>query len=529
MKTLYFDCYSGASGDMILGALVDLGADFEALQRAVATLPLAHVRLERRHVMRCGISATRMGVFVQPATAGEGAGGGDAQHLHLDTVDSDPAKPPAKGKVPAAPKGKPAAPKPGAEGKSRGAVSSLPATRASLRKLLKPALPPDTHSHTHTHDHGHGHTHDHGHGHAHGHGHSHGAHPSHGHTHDHSHTRSYTDIERILRESGLSSWVKDCAARAYRLLAEAESRVHGVPMDRIHFHEVGSDDAIVDIAGAFVAMELLGVEAVYSSDLTVGFGTVWTAHGRMPVPAPATALLLEGIVQRRGDLEGEMLTPTGACILRAVAKGFGPWPEGLRSERVGYGAGGKEFPGHTNYLRAYLGTRTVGGGEDLRHKRADDPHATASGLNALRRQTLWTIHTDIDDTPGEWFTHVLERLFALGCLDATIHPIQMKKNRPAVRVEVLCDAERRDALITCLLRETSTFGVRTREVERFSLDRAIRTVKTPYGDVRVKVGIWGDEPIKFSPEYEDCHRAAVAHGVAFSAVFEAARKAASKS
>lgn len=447
MHTLYFDCYSGVSGDMILGALVDLGVDFEALRRGLVTLPIGEFALHRHEVRRCGIAATKVDVHIGHNAHGETQ---DNQHIHLPTDPRDAGDAPADS----------------SQSTATGALA-------------------------HRHHHG-------------------------------GPTRSYRDIERILEASAVSDGAREKAALAYRLLAEAEARVHGLPLDEVHFHEVGTADAIVDIVGSFLAMEMLGIEEVWSSEVTTGFGTVKTAHGVMPVPAPATAQLLAGMAMRRGDVEAERATPTGAAILKACARGFGPWPEGFRVERIGYGAGTREFPGQTNYLRAFLGARKMAGGKDIPSASAD---ARSAAMPPLHSQVLSQIQTEIDDMPSVVYTHLLERLFALGCLDATLTPIHMKKNRPGVRIEVLCAPDRRVALIECLLRETTTFGVKVREIERLCLDRAFERVETPYGPVRIKIGFWGDTRIKASPEYEDCHTLAVEHRVALQTVMDAARLA----
>lgn len=445
MHTLYFDCYSGISGDMILGALLDLGVDFEALRRSLTTLPIGEFHIHRRTLHRCGITATKVDVHIGHDSHDTDT---DNQHLYL----SDHASP-----EPDSPTGE----------STRGNPSEVPA-----------------------------------------------------HRHHGGAKRSYRDIERILDASAVSDGAKEKAARAYRLLAEAEARVHGLSLDEVHFHEVGMADAIIDIVGSFVALEMLSVSEVWSSEVTTGFGTVRTAHGMMPVPAPATAQLLTGVAMRRGDIEGERATPTGAAILRACALGFGSWPEGFRVERIGYGAGSKEFPGQTNYLRVFLGAREMPGGKDLA---SGSGHPQAASTPPLHSQVLTMIQTEIDDMPSVIYTHLLDRLFALGCLDATLTPIYMKKNRPGTRIEVLCSPDRRAVLIECLLRETTTFGVKVREIERLCLDRSFERVETPYGPVRVKVGHWGGKQLKASPEYEDCHTLAVEHRVALQTVMDAAR------
>jgi len=449
VTTAYFDCFSGISGDMILGALVDLGADFDHLCESLGTLPVSSFRLVRNDVRRCGIGATKIDVVIEGETdRASGRGSREAHHAQ-NPYHSDP----------------------------------------------------KAHSHKHEHSHGH---------------------------------RSYAEIESILEGSGLSPFVKEKAAHAYRLIAEAESRVHRQPVDNIHFHEVGSIDAIVDVVGAFVGLELLGVEEVWASELTTGFGTVKTDHGLMPVPAPATVEILKGVPLRRGTIESELVTPTGAAILRAACERFGSWPDGFHAEKTGYGAGTKEFPGHMNCLRVFLGHRRFAGGHDkpesprspsARSAGVEGESTAASAPPGFHAQVLSVVQTEIDDMSGEVYTHLMNRLFEIGSHDVTLTPIQMKKNRPGVRVEVLCGPDKREAVASLLLRETTTFGVKIREVERVCLDRRFETVQTPYGPVRMKVGLWNGEVLKAAPEYEDCHQLAIEHNSSLLAVMEAARDA----
>ncbi len=446
---------------MILGALVDLGADFDAIRKGLATLPLSGggCRIERREVRRCGIAATKVDVISEAQK-----GKSDDEHLCLPDANTAKEQPPHK----------------------RGGKASSAKSAA--------------HSHQKA-DAGHG-----------------GAQHPH-----HFHHRSWAEIREILSGGKLPESVVARALDAYRLLAEAESRVHRIPIEEIHFHEVGSADAIFDIAGAFLAMHLLDIGEAHVSPITTGFGTVKTAHGVLPVPAPATAELLAGLPLRRGDIEAELVTPTGAAILRACASGFGGWPEGMRVERAGYGAGGREFPGQMNCLRVFLGTRSVAGGQD----RAAPEKSQCGGAKSksLHPQILIILQTEIDDMSGQVYSHIFDRLFASGALDVTLSPIQMKKNRPGVRIEVLCAPDRQEELAAILLRETTTFGIKIRTVERVCLDRRFDSVETPYGAVRVKIGLLAGEIIKVMPEFEDCRRLADERGAAFLAVHEAAREA----
>lgn len=392
MTTIYFDCHYGASGDMILGALLDAGLPLEELREALSSLPVHEYAIETTRVQRCGVSACQ---------------------LHVRT-------------------------------------------------------------------------------------------------HEHHPHRSFSTIGDIIASSGLDAEVKESATRIFRRLAEAEAEVHQVDIEKVHFHEVGAVDAIVDIVGAAWGLHRLGIDNVLASTIAVGSGTVRTAHGMLPVPAPATTLLLKGVPIETGELAGELATPTGAAILATLASGFGPMPE-LRVEKIGYGSGTREYAGHTNFLRALIG------------------RAAAESVSPVESRELSLVQTEIDDMAAEHLGYVLEKAFAAGCLDACLVPIQMKKNRPGTSLQILCAPELAGRMIDIVLRETSSFGVKVIACRRHCLAREIREVKTPHGPVRVKVGFLGGDIVKGSPEYEDCRRVAQETGMPIGRVYEIAMAEARRS
>lgn len=317
--------------------------------------------------------------------------------------------------------------------------------------------------------------------------------------------RHLPEIERIIAESGLAPPVQERARRAFRLLAEAEGRVHRIAPEKVHFHEVGAVDAIVDICGAMHLLSELGVVSASASAVNVGSGTVACDHGTMPVPAPATAELLRGVPIYADTLTGEMATPTGCAILRTVATEFGAMPP-MRLTAVGNGAGTRAAEGRAGFLRALIGER----------------EARALPVEA---RPLLVLTAEIDDMTPELLAPVIDRGLAAGALDVHLAPIQMKKGRPAWRLTVLAPPERRDALAELVFRETTTFGVKVETVERLCLARRFDTVQTPWGAVQVKIGLWGEEVLRATPEFEDCRRLAEGCGVPLPAVFAAAQAA----
>jgi uncharacterized protein (TIGR00299 family) protein len=319
-------------------------------------------------------------------------------------------------------------------------------------------------------------------------------------TGDHGH-RGLPDILEIINGSELSSAVTGPAQRIFERLAEAEARVHGHSVEEVHFHEVGAVDAIVDIVGACCGLQRLGVENVYASPLPLGGGWVDSAHGRLPVPAPATVELLRGVPSYGGPVEEELVTPTGAAIVTTIADEFGPMPS-MTIRALGWGAGQKELA-HPNLLRLILGEPTA----------------------RPMEQHLSLIETNVDNMNPELFGHTMERLLEAGALDVFYTPIVMKKSRPATLVSVLAEPPLVDALSEVLFRETTTLGVRVTEVSRRCLEREWREVETQWGTVRVKIGRLGDEVVNVAPEYEDCARLAREKGVPAKVLYDAVREA----
>lgn len=304
---------------------------------------------------------------------------------------------------------------------------------------------------------------------------------------DHHTHRHYAGIDAMIAASGLSTAVKEKSRLIFRRLAEAEARVHGVAIEQVHFHEVGAIDSIVDIVAASICLGYLQVGQLYASALPLGSGFVETAHGRLPVPAPATADLLRGLPLHGECGPGERVTPTGAAILAALVSRSGMRPP-MVLERIGYGAGGKDFPDCPNILRAFLGNSSSEstGGDDV-----------------------IVVESNIDDSTPELLGYAMERLFEEGALDVFFTPIQMKKNRPAVMVSFLCRAEQLEMLSQLLLNETSAIGLRHYRAERTVLQRRIIEQQTEFGTMRFKeVSDHGGNVLRTSPEYEDCRRIA---------------------
>ena len=320
------------------------------------------------------------------------------------------------------------------------------------------------------------------------------------------HGRHLSDIAAILDSSPLPPRVRQNALAVFTRLADAEAKVHGTTREQIHFHEVGAVDAIVDIVGSCLLLDMLGVERIVTSSIPCGYGTIKCQHGIMPVPAPATMELLQGFPVHSVDIKGELVTPTGAALLTTLSDTAtaGKIPA-MRVLASGFGAGKKQFkPDMPNLLRVILGeTEEVALGGD----------GTA--------QTIAVLETNLDDQNPEGFDLLMERAFAAGALDVFFTPIQMKKNRPATLLTVLCPPDMADALAALMFRETGTFGIRAREQRRYTLARSWRTVATEYGDIRLKAGAWQGEEVTVAPEYEDCKRAALAHGVPLRRVYEA--------
>ncbi|MGA9995247.1 MAG: nickel pincer cofactor biosynthesis protein LarC [Pyrinomonadaceae bacterium] len=375
MKTLYFDCYAGASGDMILGALVGAGADARLLVEQLALLGVSGYEVEFSTVDRSGISATRAHVRTTEERA----------HRHL------------------------------------------------------------------------------------------------------------SQILELINESHLSESVKRRASEIFKRLGEAEARVHNIPVERVHFHEVGALDAIIDVVGACICFELLAVERFISSPLHVGSGMVEMEHGRFPVPPPAVAELLKNAPVYSSDIKGELVTPTGAAIISTVCEEFGPLPL-MKIERTGYGAGKREYQNFPNALRILVGE--------------------TEGSAGFIDERLCVVETNIDDMSPQVLGYVMDKAFEVGALDCYFTAVQMKKSRPGTLVSILCRPADLDSMRELLLTETTTLGVRSYEVERRSLEREMVSVLTPYGEIDVKVARINGRIVKAMPEYEQCRAAAEKKGVA---------------
>ena len=389
MKTLYFDCFAGASGDMILGAMVAAGVDPDALREQLSLLNVEGFKIDFETTARSGLSAT----YARVVTTDQ------SKHRHL------------------------------------------------------------------------------------------------------SHVR------RIIEESGVTDAAKKLAIRIFIRLAEAEARVHNEPIEKVHFHEVGALDAIVDVVGAAICFDLLKIDRFVCSPLHVGSGMIQMAHGRFPIPPPAVTELLRGVPFYSGDIKGELLTPTGAAIITTVCTEYGPIPH-IKVDRTGYGAGTREYENFPNVLRVLIG-----------ETEQDDAAS----------ERLWMIETNLDDASPQIIGHVMDRVFDLGALDCYFTPVQMKKNRPGVLLSVLCGPEEKEAVMKLLFLETTTLGVRSYEVERRALRRNVVTVETQYGPIFVKVAYLNGRVVNEMPEFEQCREAAIRADVPLKLVEEAARVALAKS
>ena len=385
-KIAYFECFSGASGNMILGALIDAGVALDTLRSELQKLNVSGFELVCTRVMRNGISAT-----------------------HVDVKTEE------------------------------------------------------THAHRHLHH-----------------------------------------IAAIIEHSSLAPTIKENAIRIFTRLAEAEAKVHNTTPERIHFHEVGALDAIVDIVGAAIGLHLLGVDTIYVSPFSLGTGFVTCAHGTIPVPAPATVELLKGKPVRQSDIEAELVTPTGAAILSTLGTHFDT-PPLCRFDVVGYGAGTRELS-IPNVLRLSVGE--------------------IAANTSCDSDTVTVLETNIDDMNPQWYDYVFERLYAAGALEVFLTPALMKKNRPGNLLTVIMPAAVRDAVIDILLRETTSIGVRWHETQRAKALREFRAVETPFGAISVKIARLGEQMVNVTPEYDDCRRAAEQHGVPLKHVYQAALEAA---
>jgi uncharacterized protein (TIGR00299 family) protein len=412
MRIAYLECFSGISGDMFVGALVDAGVSPRILQEVVEALHLG-ARLEISKVMRNGIAATKMDVWV-----------GDKKEL--------------------------------------------------------PGEAHHEHTHAHEHDHQHGHKHE----------------------HKHDHGRSLHEIRRILSGAKIEDRAKQRALAIFQELGEAEAKIHNTTVDKIHFHEVGAVDAIVDITCAAVATEALKVDEWICSPLNLGGGTVQCAHGRLPVPAPAVLEILKGVPVYSSGIEKELTTPTGAAIVKTLATRFGTVPA-CKIEATGYGAGTRELPSQPNVLRITIG-------ESLELARGVAP------------EVISVLEANLDDLNPQVFGYVMDRLFDAGALDVFGTPVQMKKGRPGMLLTALSRTEDAQKLANIIFAETTTLGVRMREQRREVLMRRSVSVKTSWGDVRMKVANLNGKVMNYAPEYDDCRRIASERGVPLKTVMQEA-------
>jgi uncharacterized protein (TIGR00299 family) protein len=441
MRIAYLECFSGMSGDMFLGALVDAGVSPQTLERTVAALKVG-ARLEFSRVVRSGISATKVDVW----------------------VDGEKDK---------------------------------PREEAWERH--------GQHSHEHS---GHEHTQDH-----HEHEHQGRTHSHAGETRTvpalslpkgvpapHEHSRGLTEIRKIISAAGISASAKKIAVAIFEALGAAEAKIHNTAIESVHFHEVGAVDAMVDIVCAAVAAEALGADEIICSPLNVGGGTVKCAHGTFPVPAPATVELLKDVPVYSSGLQAELVTPTGAAIVKTLASRFAEFPE-MRIEKSGYGAGTRDFPGHPNVVRITVG------------------EAASNSLAAkTASETITVLEANLDDLNPQVFGYVMDCLFEEGALDAFAMPVQMKKNRPGTLLTVLCKPEDAGKLTQIIFTETTTLGVRRRDEMRQTLARRWEKVNTAWGEVRIKIASMNGTVTNYAPEYEDCRRIAAEHHVPLKAV-----------
>ncbi|HEY4902570.1 MAG TPA: nickel pincer cofactor biosynthesis protein LarC [Candidatus Sulfotelmatobacter sp.] len=449
MRIAYLECFSGISGDMFLGALVDAGVPAKLLENTVAMLNLG-ARLEVSRVMRSGISATKVDVWVD-----------------------------------------------GKKDLPREQYWQKPAAQQSI-----PYSAP-VHSHSHSHEHEPA---------PRDHSHSHVAGISQGgatvpHEHQHSHGRGLTEIRTIISASLISDSAKKTAISIFEALGAAEGKIHNLPPENVHFHEVGAVDAIVDIICAAVGAEALGVDEIVCSPLNVGGGTVQCTHGTFPVPAPATLELLEAAPIYSTAVRAELVTPTGAAIVRTLAQRFASFPQ-MKIEKSGYGAGSRDFQDHPNVLRLTIGEST------------DRPVASKT-----LSETITVLEANLDDLNPQVFGYVMDRLFEEGALDAFAVPVQMKKNRPGMLLTVLCKPDGAGKLTQLIFTETTTLGVRRRDEVRQILARRWESVSTPWGDVRIKIGSMNGTVTNYAPEYEDCRRIAAERHLPLKAIMQEATRA----
>lgn len=409
MRTAYFDCYAGISGDMTIGALLDLGGDFQILDQELRKLDLGGWEIRHGKTVRGGVTATKFDVLVQD--------------------HSSPS-----------------------ESKKDGTLNSLTTDHSRGRD---PSTSQVEHSH-----------------------------------------RSLSEIVHLIESSSLKKRPQELAIRIFERLASAEARVHTVPLEEVHFHEVGAVDSIIDIVGTAIFLDVLGIERIIASPINVGSGFVDCEHGTLPVPGPATLELLKGIPIYSSGPSVELTTPTGAAIISTIAAEFRGLNE-FRADQVGYGAGSRTFDHFPNALRVLLGEEVGLGATTQTHG----------------NQVISVIEANIDDMNPQIYGYVLEKAIAAGALDVFIAPVQMKKNRPGQCLTIICETSKVDELTRMVFAETTTIGLRIHQVERRVLDRTLEMVETSFGKVRIKVSRLEGAVLSAAPEYDDCLQLARERGV----------------
>ncbi len=454
MRIAYLDCFSGMSGDMFLGALVDAGVPPQLLEETVAALNIG-ARLEISRVQRNSIIAIKVDVYSNgekdlPREIWEQQEEQAEHHSHLHDHMHD-------------------------EHEHSHAHQREPVALLEHNYGLQNPAEPKRRTHE----------------------------DERNHSHSHEHGRGLNEIRSIIGKATISEDAKKTAIAIFEALGGAEAKIHGTSIEKIHFHEVGAVDAMVDIVCAAVGAEALDVDEIVCSPLNVGGGTVKCAHGTLPVPAPATLELLKDAPIYSSGIPYELVTPTGAAIVKTLAKRFARFPS-MKVERAGYGAGTRDFAGHANVVRLTIGEA--------------QPELSA----AVPTDTVTVLEANIDDLNPQVFGYVMDRLLAEGALDAFGVPVQMKKNRPGMLLTVLCSPEDASKFTHLIFTETSTLGVRQREEKREVLAREWVTVATRWGDVRLKVASMSGTVTNYAPEYEDCRRIATERHIPLKIVMQEA-------
>ncbi len=437
MKTLYLNIFSGISGDMFIGALIDLGVDAHKLEHELAKLKLDGYHLHVSRKQKSGIEGVKFDVHLAH----------DHHHKHHDDHHHE-------------------------------------------------------HDHVHPHDHHHLLSHDFG-----------------AASHKRDDSRNFSEIKSLISRSKLSSWVKEKSLAVFQRIAEAEGKIHGMPPEKVHFHEVGAVDSIVDIVGAAIALEMLGKPRVFAAPVVEGVGWVNCAHGRFPIPAPATLAILgaRGIGVTQCDEPQELVTPTGAALLAEFVEEFGPM-QNLVAEKIGFGLGTRDNKTRPNVLRAVLGTQS----------KVQSPKSKIFAAMDWETDRVAVLETNLDDINPEILGSFVETALAAGALDVFHTPVQMKKNRPGVLLTLLCADADADNFSEMILRETSAFGVRRTIAERRKLKREFTKIKTGFGEVTVKLGKLNGKVIQAAPEFESCRKLAQQKKVPVKQIYEAAIKALKK-